>query len=99
MEIIRLQLGRRNVSVGRCNTIVLEKEKSQQGRKEKIEGGTAVGGARKNDKHNKQPSLTAGNQWLKMAVPPPLPLQLMEPLVVSHNHKASGPLADFKNPY
>jgi hypothetical protein len=35
IEIIKLQLGRRNVSFGRCNTIVLEKEKSQQGRKEK----------------------------------------------------------------
>ncbi len=72
MEIIKLLLGRRNVSFGRSNTILLEKEKSQQGRKEKIEGGTAVGEVRgKNDKHNKQPSLTAGNQWLKMAVPLP----------------------------
>jgi hypothetical protein len=38
MEIIKLQLGRRNVSFGRCNTIILEKEKSQQGRKEKNRG-------------------------------------------------------------
>ncbi len=74
MEIIKLQLGRRNVSFGRSNTIVLEKEKSQRVRKEKIEGGEVqeyYNWKRKNDRHNKQPSLTAGNQWLKMAVPPP----------------------------